>query len=303
MQQDPAHVLLFVDVIKEGSIAAAARKHQITRATASRRIKALEQALGVQLLHRTTQHTRLTQAGEIYYEHACGIDDALRQAEAAVRHISEQPSGLLRIAIPVLNTEEFLMPAIWGFIDKYPEVQVKVVVETDIRDMVAKGIDIAFQIGFAHNTSLKMRRLLPVHFALFASADYIEKHGLPTSLEDLHEHRALMMLAPDGSIIPWHIEQKEVFCPKNIALSTNSADLLMKSILSSRGIGSFANILIQKEVESGQVIQLFPEQLYWMDYFSVVHADTNIVHPKVRAFVDYIVCYVDTYISQKQVGV
>ena len=297
--QELSHVLLFIDVAAEGSIAAAARKHDITRATASRRLKALENALGVQLLHRTNHHIRLTQAGELYFKHAASISHTLKQAETAVHELSCRPTGLLRVAIPILDTKKFLSPALWGFLDKYPDIQMEILLETDIRDMVAKGIDLAFQIGFEHNTTLKMRKLLSVRHILVASAEYVKKHGQPKTIEELHQHPALVSLGPDGEPFPWFANGTDAFLPKNVALSTNSVDLLLDSLRLGRGVGVIGALLLKEELQTGQLIHMMPEVIGWNRHFSLIHADTNIVPPKVRAFIDYIVDFVADYVNSQ----
>lgn len=287
--QDPSQVLLFIDVVKEGSLAAAARVHNITRSTASRKLKQLEDSLGVQLLHRNNHHNRLTEAGEIYFQHAQMIYDMLRQAELAVHELKQSPSGRLRVAIPLLSTQKVLMPALWGFSDLYPDIQLEIIHDSDFGDdFVSKRIDVAFQLDMVQNPLFKMRKLVDAQIILAASRQYIEENGEPKDVDDLQHHTLIGRIVHNEQIEPWHLKQGGYISMDKADLATNSPDFLIESIIAGRGMAALPAVLVGEELKRGELIHLLPDQIGWNHPISLVHADTHIVQPKVRAFIDYI---------------
>lgn len=94
-------VVVFVKVVQAGSFSAAARLLGLPTSTVSHRVAMLEKRLGVTLLQRTTRRLHLTDAGQIYYDHASAGLVHVLDAEAAVTEAREEPCGLLRITAPV----------------------------------------------------------------------------------------------------------------------------------------------------------------------------------------------------------
>ena len=281
------HALLFVEIAQRGSISAAARELQMTRATAARRLAALEEHLGVQLMNRTTRNLSLTSAGKAYLKHAIEALDALELAENAAISNASSPGGVLRIAGLLVNTDTWLAPMLLAFDQKYPGIDVEVRFGVDIRDLVAEGFDIGLQLGLEHNAELVMRKMNVEELILVANPWYLDRMGTPESLEDLQNHQCLMYRNDQGVVSPWELADEGVFEPENVKLMTNSYDLLISSACMGLGLAVLPRTPIWPKLEAGELVQVMPEIVSAKLWASLVYSATNIIPPKVRAFLDF----------------
>jgi DNA-binding transcriptional LysR family regulator len=293
------HALLFVEIARRGSISAAARELQMTRATAARRLAALEEHLGVQLIRRTTRMLSLTSAGKAYLKHANEALEALERAENAAVSNASSPTGVLRIAGLLVNIETWLAPLLAAFTQIYPEIDVELFFGVDIRDLVAEGFDIGLQVGLEHNAELIMRKLLVADMILVASPTYLERVGTPESLEDLREHVGLLYRTDEGSVLPWRLADGETFVPTRVKLTSNSYDLLIASACLGLGCAVVPRTTIWPKLEAGELVQVMPETVMHKDWASLVYSATSIMPPKVRVFLDFTQEFMGPFLGSK----
>jgi len=297
---DPAHLLLFIEVAERRSISAAARALRMSRATATRRLAALEEDLGVQLVRRTTNELSLTEAGHAYLEHAQQAYAALRRAEDAVRHGTEVPRGVLKLTAPILSADALLTPLLTAYSKAHPEVRVEVVLDADVRKLVTDGFDVGLQAGLEENATLKVRRLMHVQQRLMASTRYLEAHGTPTSVDDLDAHHCLVTMVA-GDIEPWpHLSSGKPYTPTSPKLVSNSLALLEGVVTTGMGIGLLPLSLMYEQLQEGTVVPVLDDVIGHDVWVSLVQSSTRIVPPKVRSFVDFTVDWVQHNMVPKQ---
>jgi DNA-binding transcriptional LysR family regulator len=142
---DLNELIVFARVVEARSFTAAARLLGIPKSTLSRKVSALEERLGSQLLSRTTRTLSLTDVGEVYYEHCARVVAEVDAAERAVGALSERPMGRLRVTAPLGFS--FLGPAIAGFGARHPEVEVEVTSTDRVVDLVSERFDVAIRAG------------------------------------------------------------------------------------------------------------------------------------------------------------
>lgn len=287
---DPSAAILFVQIERTGSISGAARALGITRSTAARRLTALEQSLGVQLVSRTTHMLSLTRAGHAYLPHAQDACDALEAAAAAAQDAASAPTGLLRIAAPIINTKGLILPLLQQFRAAYPEIRIEAVFDADVRELVARGFDVGLQTGLEYNQTLTMRRLLRGELRLFASPTYLARRGVPESVEELSDHDCMVHQYSDGKAEPWVTAQGRAFLPKNPILKTNSLELVLEAAAAGLGICFAPRTIIARDF-SELLVPVLEDQVYAQEWFSLVYSANKIVPPKVRAFVDFTIAW------------
>ncbi len=290
---DPRGLILFLDVVDEGSMAGAARRLGMSRSTVARHVATLEDELGVQLLHRNTRDVSLSEAGELYAERARAIRSMMRDVEARVRTMEESVGGRLRVAVPIVNHRRFITPIVRGFGAKYPQVELEILFAEDVSQMIARGIDVGIQVGLGANAALTMRRIASGRSCVYASSAYLAARGTPGALEDLAGHDMIFLRLESGECEEWPLLEGGTYLAPHPKLVTNSKQLLADAVLEGMGMGRMMDTVAKPGVESGALVQVMPDVFGGETSLSLVYAATRHVPPKVRAFVDFTVAWAE----------
>src|SRR5689334_7442969 len=182
---------LFVEVVKANGFRHAAEAVGIPNSTLSRRISALEKAIGLRLLHRTTRKIELTEAGQIYFERCKRIVDEARLAHEQLGELLAQPSGVLRVSLPVDFANIYLAPLIADFAGRYPGISFDFDLTPRLVDLVSEPFDVAIRMGKPPDSNLIARQLANLPCYLYASPRYLERSGEPGHPTDLTQHECL----------------------------------------------------------------------------------------------------------------
>lgn len=198
-------VALFVQVVRNGSFAQAARQLGMPSNTLSRRVQQLEAQLGARLLQRSTRKLTLTHAGQVFHDQCCGAVDGLFGAGQQLMTANQEPSGVVRIAAMADFFDFFPMQWVADFLQAHPRVQLDFVLSDARADLIADRIDIAFRGGILQDSGYVGRQLIAAgNEGLVASPQYLEKRGVPMRLEDLVNHDAVSFGHPSG-ITTWRL--------------------------------------------------------------------------------------------------
>src|SRR5712672_2080483 len=169
----------FTKVVQHGSFAAAAREMRLSRSAVSKYVIDLEQELGAQLLARTTRSASPTENGQAYYERCIAILADLEEADRAVARLQSEPRGLLRVNAPMSFGTLHLGRAVADFMEKYPELQIQLVLSDQQIDPVQEGFDVTLRIADLPSSSLVARKIVPARRVVCASPSYLERRGTP----------------------------------------------------------------------------------------------------------------------------
>lgn len=193
----------FVRVAQAGSFTAASRELGLPVSSVSRSVAALEEELGVRLLHRTTRRLSLTDVGQHFLRR---MSTVLAEAEAAARAVmgfAVEARGVVRITAPPDLGGQQQLPAILRRIrERHPGLSFELLLSTRVMDLVAEGIDLAIRAGVLPDSSLVARKVRDSSLGLFASPEYLERRGRPRSLDDLTQHDCLCYGGRNGKL-PW----------------------------------------------------------------------------------------------------
>jgi DNA-binding transcriptional LysR family regulator len=160
---------LFVEIVDAGSLSAAARRLNTSRSNVSQRLKLFEQAIGAQLLRRSTRRTEPTQLGYTLYEHGSNIIRELAGATAAVSTLGKSLHGHLRVSIPTALGQLHIAPLLIEFAQRYPDITLEVVFSNRIVDLMASHIDVALRVTSEPPEQYVARELGRVDWVLCAS--------------------------------------------------------------------------------------------------------------------------------------
>jgi len=263
---------LFTKVVELGSFTAAAHALDLPRANVSRRIGELERHLGTQLFHRTTRSLSLTNKGDVYYQDLQKALTLLDSANEQATSESVEVRGKVKLGL-LPETYELIQPILFDFQDQYPQVELDVRnITNGFIDIFQQGLDIAVHGGALFDSDIVARKILTLDRCVVASPKYLEKHGTPTTLEELSEHQSICFRWPSGAVDNnWHFQEQNIMVsPK---LISNNIGFIKSSTLIDRGISYIAKVLVEKELESGDLVQV-------LSHYSVTKETGWLLYPQ-----------------------
>ncbi|SDB61868.1 LysR family transcriptional regulator [Pseudomonas sp. NFACC13-1] len=255
-------VALFVQVVRSGSFAEAARRLGMPSNTVSRRVQQLETQLGTRLLQRSTRKLTLTQVGQGFYERCVGAVDGLTEAGQELMKGSDEPSGLVRIAAMADFFDFFPMQWVADFLAAHPRVQLDFVLSDDRVDLIADRIDVAFRGGPLQDSGYVGRQLLSNEGdGMVASPAYLAARGMPAALQDLAHHDSVSFAHPSG-LSHWRLigpdgTEEEVQVPSRF--NANTAQALRKAAVAGLGIAVLPSAVSSVDLEAGRLVRVLPQ--------------------------------------------
>lgn len=279
----------FLAVAEHKSFADAARHLNVSRSAVSKRVNQLEAALGVRLLHRTTRKVSLTEAGGHYFTNAQNAYYWIQQAEDSVTSRQHSPMGKLKICVPMSFGRLKIAPLIPGFLKKYPQVEIDMVMDDRYSDIVDVGFDIAIRGGNLADSSLIARKLIFSRSLICASKTYLDGRSPLKTPIDLTEHNALIY-SYSAQTIEWVFEYNDQVERVNVRgnYRVNNSEAILAGCLQGLGVGRLPDFIAKPYIDSGELIQLLPE--YKMPEKSIwaVFPERAYMPVKVRVFIDYL---------------
>lgn len=277
--------LIFTRVVECHSFTLAAQGLGMQKSTVSRRIVLLEERLGVRLLNRTTRKLRLTEVGQAYYERCRQIMLDFAEAEQAVMQLQLEPSGLLRITAPIEFGQLFLGRVLGDFMRQYPQISAEVELTSRHVDPVEEGVDITILVGQPQDSTLIARKMFETSRRLYASPDYLARHGTPRTVEELAGHRAVML--PRDSSRYWPLVGENITCQS--VLSCNNITFAREAVMAGAGIAGLPVMICGAAVETGQLVELLPEARLTVGELYAVYPSRRFQAMKVKTFLDFLI--------------
>jgi|SRR5476649_928915 len=282
-------IAMFVQVVRCGSFAEAARRLGLPANTVSRRIQQLEAQLGTRLMQRSTRKLTLTSAGEGFHQRCAGAVDGLLEAGQELVMGHQEPSGLIRVAAMADFFEFLPMEWIAEFLGAYPLVRLEFVLSDARADLIAEQIDVAFRAGALSDSGYVASQLLgPRRDGLVASPAYIAAHGMPGSLDALAQHDCVTSAHPSGRSTwrltgPDGIEEEVQVSGR---FSGNTAQALRKATLAGLGIALLPPAVARVDVQSGLLVPVLPSYQRASQGMSIVYPSRKHLPGAVSAFIE-----------------
>lgn len=280
---------IFHAVADAGSFTHAGHELNLSQSAVSRQISALEEDLRVPLFHRHARGLILTEQGEVLYRTAHDVFTKLAAAKARLMDSREKPSGELRVTTTVGLGSIWLTPRLKEFMELYPDIQVQMLLEDEELDLSMREADVAIRLRMPTQPDLIQRKLFTVHHHIFASTDYVKKHGIPKSLEELDKHKILIFGTSASYLSNLSVLQtvgRNEGDPRPVALRVNNAYGLRRAVQAGSGIAILADYLVAPDMNLVQ-IDLPVETPEYETYF--VYPEELKDTKRVTAFRDFIV--------------
>lgn len=285
-------VSVLAAVIEGGSFARAADAMGLSPSGVSRAIARLESRIGLRLLDRTTRTMRLTDDGARFYEQVAPLLAGIEEAATAASGVAQSVRGRLRVNVDPYFSRLVLGPRLGVFLDRHPDLQIEIITRNEIGDLVADGMDVAVRFGEPAQTSMISRLLMHTRVITIASPAYLARHGLPTAPTDLGDHTCIQFRdSLTGRPFEWELRRGAEVVPIETRgrILVNDAGTTLATCLAGIGIAQVFSLGMQDYLESGQLIDLFPD---WPDETFPLYAfypSRQHVPAKVRAFIDFCV--------------
>lgn len=293
----------FCQVVKEGSFSGAANKLHLSKVLVSRSIASLEESLGVKLIQRTTRKMSLTEEGKAYYDRCQALLDDFDELENSVRDQHQGVKGRLKISAPSEEfTCEHLSPFIAQFSKQFPELKFDIVLADRYIDIVEEGFDVAIRIGQLDDSNLIARTLGLFEVIVCASPDYLSNSSYGPKIthpSDLESHSIIAdSNVRDGH--SWRFRQAGATVSVNIdgRMRVNSSRMVKECLAAGLGIGICPSFMVDDMIRSGRLVRLLDSWQLMKGGIYVVYNHRNLLSTKVKTFVDALVDYTSSTLSQ-----
>lgn len=276
---------VFALVAENGSFTKSAEQSGLSRSAVGKIIAKLEENLNHRLFHRTTRVVKLTHEGEIFYEHVQRILREIEDAEQVLNQ-DQRPKGKFKITVPSAFGRLHVMPVVWQFLQKYPEVDLEILFTDDYSDLIREGIDLAIRIGNNADSSLIQKILAYHQLIMCASPTYLGKHGEPLKMDDLTNHQCLLYLHQIQAVT-WKYQdhqEKEIALKGHIKLQ--DIESLKNAALEGLGIVQLSSFLVQPLIMQNRLKPVLTEFSPQKEPICAVYPSKKHLSPKVRLFIE-----------------
>ena len=292
---DLSHLSVFIEVMREGTFAAVAKKRNIAPSTVSRIISGLEEAANLRLFERNTRNMEPTEQAQLL---SGRLEPLLEEIDAVFAQLGDAQSkvaGKLRITSPVSFGLTFLARAVTEFGKLYPDVEVEYQMTDGRIDILGERIDVAFRFGHLEDSNFISQQFMPLKYIACASSRYLEDAGFPNSPKEISTHNCLSFLLP-GFAMTWKFRKlnqtkvREYPVGGNLKISNPLA--LRQAVLNDHGIALLPEFIIDRDLQQGSLVNLFPEfeitatefnPKVWIVYPSRIYLPT-----RTRVFLDFV---------------
>lgn len=275
----------FVAVADTSSFTKAAERLNTSVANVSRRISSLEARLAVKLFIRTTRKVSLTEAGGIYYSQCKQLVDGLEQADRAITTMQSVPKGKLTITAPVTYGEKMVAPCLHGFLQRYPALELELILTNKKLDMIERGIDLAIRLGQLDDSSFIAKKLRARTLHVCGSPEYFDQHGFPHALSELSQHQCLV-----GTHDHWRFKDHQTAKTMGIhgRVRCNSGMVLLDAALKGMGIAQLPDFYVKEYLDNGRLMEVLTRYRDDREGVWALYPQNHYMPSKVRFVIDYL---------------
>ena len=283
-------MVVFAQVIEQGTLSGAAKHIGLSRAVVSYHIKKLEAQLCIKLLNRSTRTLSLTEAGSQYYQHCRVIAEQASAANQQIENLKQEPIGRLKITCPVNIGLQTIVPALNEFKTLYPKIELDVMLTDEVVNIIKEGIDLAIRGAPIPDTGLQATKLSTLMTCLCGAPSYFEKYGIPQQPTDLNKHQWVVYKLTSGTLEltkgtrSFSIETKG-------AITTNNAAARTAFVEGGHGLGRIPIYDAKPKIQQGSLVSVLDD--YSMQDINVygVFPPGGADSKKLRLLIDYLKGY------------
>jgi DNA-binding transcriptional LysR family regulator len=286
---------IFIAVTDNAGFSSAARQLGISKSAVSKRITQLEDQLGARLFHRTTRKLSLTEAGERFYEYAAQANRSAQQAEDAVHELKGEPRGILKIQLPMTLGQMHIAPLIPIFLQRYPHLEIDLVMDDRHINLVEQGYDLAVRAGDMPDSNLIARPLAPLHSVVCASPKFLQ--AFEQQFEQTLDQPPLLTKANcitysySSNANIWQFVSSQASHKIKVSgnYRVNNSAALKQALIAGMGIGRLPTFIVGDAIKRGELVALFQDYKMPSKSLYAVYPERQYLPTKVRAFLDFLI--------------
>ncbi len=264
---------IFHAVADAGSLTHAGDTLHLSQSAVSRQIRALEESLNTTLFHRHARGLILTEQGELLFDATKSMNKRLEAASARIRDSEEEVFGELRVTTTTGFGTLWLAPRLPKLYELYPDLKIDLMLEERVLDLPMREADVAIRMKEPSQADLIRKRLMSVRMRLYASREYLAKHGQINDIEEISNHRLICqslnsIQVAAGATLVQHLMTYDI---PNL-FTVNNYFGVLQGILNNIGVGVLPDyvtedfpdlVRILPDLESGEVpvFLAYPEEL------------------------------------------
>ncbi|HDR2679854.1 TPA: LysR family transcriptional regulator [Enterobacter mori] len=274
----------FLRVAEAGSFSAAARQTGIKQSAVSQQIAALEESLGVVLLHRTTRTMKLTEQGERYRRDMLLVLDAMGEAERRLHPVDHSVQGRVHVQLPS-GLGQIILPHLLGLQRLHPELQLMISLDDRLADLVTEGVDVAIRLSSEPPQAHAARVLARIEAALFAAPGFQAVHAVSELATLPHVRFSGIPLDAPLRLIS---DEETVEVNVNTVFRANTSDALLQALESGIGIGGLQRPLVVRALQAGTLVPVLPDWRLPDRFLYAVYPDARFIPLRVRKVISVI---------------
>jgi DNA-binding transcriptional LysR family regulator len=272
LRDNIADLIAFMAVAKERNFTKAAAKLGVSQSALSHTIRDLEERLGLRLLTRTTRSVSPTAAGMQLLGTIGPRLEEIEQELVAVTDMRDTPAGVVRLTASDHAIDSLVWPKLVSILEKYPDIQVEIVVDYGLTDIVAGQLDAGIRYGETISNGMIAVRIGPDEaFAVVGSPSYFTAHAAPLEPQDLTQHKCINLRLPThGGLYAWEFEKngKEVRVRVSGQMVFNGIMQVLRAALDGFGLAFMPENLAQPYIRDGKLLRVMED---WCPPFSGYH--------------------------------
>jgi DNA-binding transcriptional LysR family regulator len=247
---------IFHAVAQAGSFTEASGTLNLSQSAISRQIQSLEQTLKTSLFERHARGLSLTEDGEILFKTANEVIIHLKGVETSLMEKKEKPSGKLIVTTVVGFGSIWLTPRIKEFMDKYPEMEVEVIVTDKELDLSTREADVAIWMRQPTQLSYIQKKLIDINYHIYGSPKYLEENGYPNTVKDLDKHKFIVYGKGTPSQTDWILKVgKKDSSKRKSVMRVNNIYSLLLAVESGVGLAALPDYMVQ---EKSTLVKVLP---------------------------------------------
>ena len=274
----------FLRVAEAGSFSAAARQTGIKQSAVSQQIAALEESLGVVLLHRTTRTMKLTEQGERYRRDMQLVLDAMGEAERRLHPVDHSVQGRVHVQLPS-GLGQIILPHLLALQRLHPELQLMISLDDRLADLVTEGVDVAIRLSSEPPQAHAARVLARIEAALFAAPGFQAVHAVSELATLPHVRFSGIPLDAPLRLIS---DEETVEVNVNTVFRANTSDALLQALESGIGIGGLQRPLVVRALQAGTLVPVLPDWRLPDRFLYAVYPDARFIPLRVRKVISVI---------------
>ncbi len=241
---------IFHTVAKEGSFTRAGEKLGLSQSAVSRQISTLEDSISVALFHRHARGLILTEQGELLFDTTQEIFKKLTHIEGQIMDTRQRAGGPLMVTMIEFFGTSWLFPKLRDLRATHPDLQLTLLFDDRILNLGMREADIALRMNKPEQPDLIQRHLTSLGFHICGSKDYLDEHGRPERLHDLHDHWLLGYITqatPPFAHVNWLLEEIDINFAQDNVMLVNSMNGMIQATKNHAGIAVLPDYIIKDD--------------------------------------------------------